>query len=187
MDTNSDLTGKLLIAMPTMGDPRFEQSVIFLAAHSDDGAMGLIINKPHGVLSLFDLVAQMDLEKTDKGRDLAVHFGGPVETERGFILHSNDYQSADSLPAGSDFTMSATQDVLVALSTGRGPQDALIALGYAGWGPGQLETEIASNGWLTCDANPALVFHTDNHTKWEASLATIGVTPLTLSSQPGHA
>lgn len=187
MEINSNLTGKLLIAMPEMGDPRFARSVVLIAAHSTDGAMGLIINKPINDLRLFDLIAQIGVQKTSQGRNLAVHFGGPVDPARGFVLHSDDYLSSDPMHAGPGLLMSATQDVLKALSTGGGPQNALIAMGYAGWGSGQLEQELSANGWLTCDASDALIFDTHYDDTWSKALATIGVTPLTLSSQCGHA
>ncbi|MDQ2093556.1 YqgE/AlgH family protein [Rhodalgimonas zhirmunskyi] len=183
-----DLTGKLLIAMPGMSDERFEHSVVYLCAHSPEGAMGLIVNKPTEDLRLRDLVDQLDLAGGICLRDRGVYFGGPVEPGRGFVLHSADYKSEiSSLQVDDRFSMTATLDVLEALATGAGPHQALLALGYAGWGPGQLESEIMANGWLTCDASEALVFADDDVGKWEAALKTLGVDALTLSASAGHA
>ncbi len=184
----TSLDGQLLIAMPGMGDPRFEKSVVFLCAHSEDGALGLIVNKPSREIRFQNLIEQLDLESAAPQRDIRVHFGGPVENERGFVLHSNDYAAeAATLRVSEQFGMTATLDVLEEIAKGAGPASALLALGYAGWGPGQLESEILKNGWLTCDANASLVFGSDDDGKWEAALATLGVDPLTLSSTAGHA
>jgi putative transcriptional regulator len=183
-----DLTGKLLIAMPGMGDPRFDRSVVFMCAHSPEGAMGLIINKPTGDLRLKDLVAQLEIGDGSCARDRGVYFGGPVEPGRGFVLHSSDYTSEISTLAVSDvFGMTATLDVLEELAAGKGPECALMALGYAGWGPGQLESEILSNGWLTCEASLDLVFGGSDAGKWSAALKTLGVDPLSLSAAAGRA
>lgn len=183
-----NLSGKLLIAMPGMGDPRFDHSVVFLCAHSEDGAMGLIVNKPARDLSFEKLADQLGIERTDRAREIRVHFGGPVEHSRGFVLHSGDYAgSGSTLKVDERFGMTATVDILEAIAAGRGPQASLLALGYAGWGPGQLEDEILKNGWLTCDAAPDLVFSERNHEKWTRALGTLGVDPLTLSPAAGRA
>lgn len=183
-----DLTGKLLIAMPGMGDPRFEQSVVFMCAHSPEGAMGLIINKPTEDLHLSDLVEQLEIGDGSCRGDRVVHFGGPVEPGRGFVLHTADYVSdISTLQVDDRFGMTATLDVLEALATETGPSRAIMALGYSGWGPGQLESEILSNGWLTADASAELVFDVADPAKWEATLRTLGVDPLTLSAAAGHA
>lgn len=182
------LDGQLLIAMPGMGDPRFERAVIFLCAHSADGALGLIVNKPSRQIRFQNLLEQLDLAQGAPKRDISVHFGGPVENERGFVLHSADYAAeAATLHVSDRFGMTATLDVLEDIANGKGPASALLALGYSGWGPGQLEDEIRQNGWLTCDANDSLVFGDDDDGKWEAALATLGVDPLTLSSTAGNA
>jgi putative transcriptional regulator len=182
------LDGQLLIAMPGMGDPRFEKSVIFLCAHSEDGALGLIINKPTRQIRFQTLLEQLDLDVGPAQRDISVHFGGPVENERGFVLHSADYRAeAATLQVSDSFGMTATLDVLEELAKGDGPTSALLALGYSGWGPGQLEGEILQNGWLTCKADPELVFGEDDAGKWEAALKTLGVDPLTLSAEAGRA
>ncbi|HKL54829.1 MAG: YqgE/AlgH family protein [Roseovarius sp.] len=188
MTSDIDLTGKLLIAMPGMGDPRFEHSLVFMCAHSDEGAMGLVINKPTTDLRLSDLLDQLTISPGDDMRNLPVHFGGPVEHGRGFVLHDYGYHSSIStLDVNDDFAMTATLDILEDMAEGRGPTHALMALGYAGWGPGQLEAEIAQNGWLTCEADKALVFEIPDHGKWEAALKTLGVDALALSASAGRA
>ncbi len=185
---NASLNGQLLIAMPGMGDPRFEKSVVFMCAHSEDGALGLIVNKPSPELEFSTLLQQLDIDVPRPNRDIRVHFGGPVEHGRGFVLHSGDYEGNDStLQVDDSFGMTATLDVLEDIARGTGPSDALLALGYSGWGPGQLEDEILQNGWLTCDASPEIVFDGDDHGKWEAALKTLGVDPLTLSATAGRA
>ena len=183
-----NLSGKLLIAMPGMGDPRFEHSVVFLCAHSGDGAMGLIVNKPARDLSFDRLADQLGIARTVGSRAIRVHFGGPVEHSRGFVLHSGDYTgSGSTLKVDDRFGMTATVDILEAIAAGRGPAASLLALGYAGWGPGQLEDEILGNGWLTCDAAPDLVFSDRNDEKWTRALGMLGVDPLTLSAAAGRA
>ncbi len=182
------LTGKLLIAMPGMGDPRFEHSVVLMCNHGDDGAMGLIVNKPVLDVRLSDLLAQLEIRPGRRIGDMPVHFGGPVETARGFVLHSGDYKSdLQTLEISEVFAMTATLDVLEDIAAGTGPERVLMALGYAGWGAGQLEAEIAQNGWLTADGNPELVFASDDAGKWSAALKSLGVDPLGLSSSAGHA
>jgi putative transcriptional regulator len=183
-----DLTGRILIAMPGMEDPRFGQSVIFVCAHSHEGAMGLVVNKRADDLKLSDLLEQLDIEAAPGARRMPVHFGGPVENGRGFVLHEAGYRSSIStLEVDAGFSMTATLDILEDMAAGHGPARALIALGYAGWGPGQLESEIARNGWLVCDASTDLVFGTPDSTKWRAALAVLGVDPLALSSAAGTA
>lgn len=183
-----DLTGKLLVAMPQMMDVRFAQSVILMCSYGKDGAMGLILNKPSTDIRMSDVLDQLDIEPTKEAAGMVVHFGGPVETGRGFVLHSQDYQSSlQTLQVPGGFGMTATLDILEEIARGMGPAKALMMLGYAGWGPGQLDREIAQNGWLTADASPALVFDTPARHKWTAALESIGVEPLTLSSDAGHA
>ncbi|SFA99978.1 putative transcriptional regulator [Poseidonocella pacifica] len=181
-----NLTGHLLIAMPGMGDPRFEHAVVFLCAHSRDGAMGLIINKPADV-RFAELLDQLEINGT-VGRDLGVHFGGPVESARGFVLHSSEYRSnIATMELAGGFGMTATLDILEDIAQGRGPDRLIMALGYAGWGPGQLEGEIAQNGWLTCAARSDIVFDLPDTQKWSASLKHLGVEALALSGTAGHA
>ena len=183
-----DLKGKVLIAMPEMGDPRFSVSIIFMCAYSPEGAMGLIVNKPTDELRLSNLLEQLDITATKEARDLPIHFGGPVEHGRGFVLHSYGYHSSlSTLDVNDDFAMTATLDILEDLANGRGPDKAIICLGYAGWGPGQLEAEIAQNAWLVCDADEALIFGTPDAEKWNAALEKLGVSALTLSAEAGRA
>jgi putative transcriptional regulator len=187
-DTSLDLTGKLLIAMPGMGDARFDHSVIYLAAHSDEGAMGLIVNKPTPGVSLADVLDQLPVTATGEMPKLAVHFGGPVEVERGFVLHSAEYKSAmQTLEIDGGFALTATLDILEDIATGGGPEQALLTLGYAGWGPSQLERELAMNGWLTCDASRSLVFGLPDDEKWAAAVNSLGVDPTGLSAAAGRA
>lgn len=182
------LTGKLLIAMPGMGDPRFEHGVVYLCSHGEDGAMGLIVNKPAGDLTLAGLLDKLGIRVSDLTAPGRIHFGGPVETGRGFVLHSMDYGGNEStLEVDRGIGMTATLDILSDIAHGRGPERKIVALGYAGWGPGQLESEIAENGWLTADASPEILFRPDDGGKWAAALAALGVDALTLSSDAGHA
>jgi len=183
-----DLTGKLLLAMPGMGDDRFAFTVIYICAHSDEGAMGLVVNKPVVDVVFDDMLDQLDIEKSDDAIDMCVYAGGPVEPGRGFVLHTPDYEDTDAtLEVDAEFSMTATLDVLEDMAAGDGPKTSLLALGYSGWGPGQLEDEIMANGWLTCAASYNLVFHLDDADKWTGALKTLGVDPLMLSAQAGHA
>lgn len=186
--TPSDLTGQSLIAMPGMADPRFMHSVVFLCAHSEDGAMGLIINKPVADIGLRELLEQLEIEAAPGLRPDPVHFGGPVEQGRGFVLHSSEYESpVATLKIDESLSMTATLDILEEIGAGRGPEKTLMALGYAGWGPGQLEAELAQNGWLTCPSTDALLFDLPDQEKWEAALKSLGIDALALSSTAGHA
>ncbi len=184
-----DLAGQILIAMPGMTDPRFERSVVLLCAHSAEGAMGLIVNKPLEDLTFSGLLEHLGIPLDPLGRDIRVHFGGPVERGRGFVLHSADWrppgEGTMQVPGGLEMT--ATINVLEALACGKGPGKALLALGYSGWGPGQLEAEIARNDWLTCDPAEGLVFGADDRVKWSAALRGMGIDPLTLSAAAGRA
>lgn len=184
-----DLAGKLLIAMPGMGDPRFDRSVILMCAHSGDGAMGLIVNKAIPEVTFAGLLEQLNIRRGPRGRDIRVHFGGPVERGRGFVLHSADYRArgAGTMQITGGFAMTATQDILAALARGTGPQAALFALGYSGWGPGQLESEIARNDWLTAEPDTGLIFADNDSSKWAAALRGMGIDPLSLSAAAGRA
>lgn len=183
-----DLTGKLLIAMPGMGDPRFERSVIFLCSHGEDGAMGLIVNK-RADLNVATLLEQLEIPATSASAARApVRLGGPVEMARGFVLHTPDYAGKlQSLKVSDAFTMTATLDILEDIARDNGPARATLMLGYSGWGPGQLEAEIADNGWLTADADPDIVFGSRDDGKWEAALKSLGIDALLLSASAGHA
>lgn len=184
----SFLDGQLLIAMPGMGDLRFERSVIFVCAHSPEGAMGLIVNKPAPELRFTDLLAQLKIPAGGARPETRVHFGGPVEHGRGFVLHSSDYGVAgSSLRVNAAFAMTATIDILRDMARGAGPDHALLALGYSGWGPGQLEGEIQANGWLTAEADAELVFGLHDTKKWEAALRSLSIDPRLLSAEGGRA
>jgi len=189
------LDGQLLIAMPSMGGPRFSRSVIYVCAHSSEGAMGIIINQRAPNISFAELLEQLKIVPTEDRISLPsamnamdVHLGGPVETGRGFVLHSADYFKADStLPINDSVCLTATIDILRDIAKGSGPTQALLALGYAGWAPGQLEDEIQSNGWLNCPANPELVFDPAVDRKYNRALDSLGVDPSHLVSDSGHA
>ncbi|SIO17520.1 YqgE/AlgH family protein [Vannielia litorea] len=189
---NMDLTGKLLIAMPGMGDPRFERAVIYICAYSDEAAMGLIVNRTADDLTFSDLLKQLDIASgitlPPARARTPIHVGGPVEHSRGFVLHSTDYRSEGAtLEVSPSFGMTSTVDILEDMARGTGPRHAILALGYSGWGPGQLEGEITRNGWLTCDATPEIVFGTGDGDKWTKALRSLGVDPRLLSGDAGHA
>lgn len=181
----SSLTGQLLIAMPQMQDPRFSRSVVFMCAHSNEGAMGLVINKTVEQPSMTELVKQLGIDGPGFGR-ARVHFGGPVEAGRGFVLHSTDYTEQGTLVVGG-VGLTATLDILRAIGRGEGPQRRFFALGYAGWGPGQLDAEIQANGWLTVPSDEAILFDDGNDDKWKRAIAKLGVDPFALSGDAGHA
>ena len=179
--------GQLLIAMPAMPDPRFERSVIYLCTHSDEGAMGIVVNKPLESLSFSDLLEQLEIETESVDENIRVHFGGPVEAARGFVLHSADYVHDATMMVDDEFALRATVDILQALTEGTGPRSSLLALGYAGWAPGQLDEEVQNNGWLTAPANRDIVFRQNNDTKWQSAVASLGVDISNLSADVGHA
>lgn len=189
------LDGQMLIAMPSMGDDRFSRSVIYLCAHSSDGAMGIIVNQPAPNISFADLLVKLDvIPATDliklpsSAGGVKVLKGGPVETERGFVLHSSDFFIENStLPIDDGICLTATLDILKAIARGTGPANAVLALGYAGWAPGQLENEIHQNGWLHCTADADLVFGKDNDGKYDKALKKIGIDIGMLSGEAGHA
>ena len=186
--SKAELTGKLLIAMPDMADPRFVRSVIFMCAHSDEGGMGLIINRPNPDVSFAALLSQLEIDAGPALRAPKVQYGGPVEQQRGFVLHSADYACTEgTLNVDETFRMTATMQALEDIAKGAGPANAIFALGYAGWGPGQLEYEISQNGWLTCPPTEKLVFGTPNQSKWSEALKVMGIDPLLLSAKAGHA
>ena len=181
------LPGQLLIAMPGMEDPRFSKSVIYLCSHNEDGAMGLVVNKLIGSLSFTDLLKQMEIETGDFNSNIEVHSGGPVESGRGFVLHSTDYNSAETLRVNSDFAMTATVEVLKSIASGKGPTNVMFALGYSGWAAGQLDTEMQNNGWLHCAADLNIVFGDDNQAKWKLAAAKMGIDLSLLTTDAGHA
>ena len=184
----SSLAGQLLVAMPQMGDPRFARSVIYMCAHSGDaGAMGLVINKVVGSLTMAELLTQLEIEPDSLAKTRPVHFGGPVEPGRGFVLHTDDYREEATLSVADNISVTATLEILRAIGKGRGPRHSLFALGYAGWAPGQLDAEIQANGWLSVAADEEIVFDADHDGKWRRALAKLGIDLSTLSSDAGHA
>ena len=184
--TEGTLTGQLLGAMPHMADPRFARSVVYLCAHSGEGAMGLVVNRLIDSLTFESLLEQLGVEAR-VAADMPVHFGGPVESSRGFVLHTTDYVQDSTLLIDDEIALTATVDVLKAIAAGEGPKRRVLALGYAGWAEGQLDAEIQANGWLLVPADLDLVFGNDNGTKWARSIAKIGVDLTLLSSEAGHA
>jgi putative transcriptional regulator len=188
------LDGKILIATPAMRDERFARAVIYVCAHSPEGAMGIVVNQPAKNIKFADLLQQLGVVsspadiKRPRGQIIRVLNGGPVESGRGFVLHTNDvFIHNSTLPIEDNICLTATLDILRTIASGEGPEQALLALGYAGWGAGQLEQEIHANGWLHCDADEEIVFDAEAETKYERALRKIGVTPGMLSSEAGHA
>ena len=181
------LTGQLLVAMPQMLDERFVKTVIYICAHTEDGAMGLVVNKILEDIDFPDLLDQLDLSPSSGGDDIRVHFGGPVESGRGFVLHSSDYHQEATMVIDEQIALTATTDILRDIAEGDGPQSSLLALGYAGWGPGQLDSEIQANGWLSVDADPGLIFGAEPDKVWQGALAKIGIDVSMLSGDAGHA
>jgi len=188
-DTETDgLTGKILIATPAIGDPRFARTLVFVCTHSHDHAMGLVVNKPMGSLRLPDLLGQLHIATNDSTPDRPVLNGGPVERDRGFVLHSNDYHCEEAtLAINKQVAMTATKDVLMAIASPEAPRQSVLALGYTGWGAGQLDSEIVANAWLTCEPSDDLLFGLELGDKWVNALASIGVSPEKLSSFQGQA
>ena len=181
------LAGQFLAAMPTMGDPRFDKSVIYICAHSEEGAMGIVVNQPLEELSFPDILEQMGIEPTPTCDSITVHCGGPVEAARGFVLHSSDYQMDGTLVVDNTVALSATTEILKAIAYGTGPKQSLMALGYAGWGAGQLDEEIMSNAWLNIPPDAALLWATDDDAKWDTALKNLGISPAMLVGEVGHA
>ena len=184
----NSLTGQLLVAMPQMMDPRFARSVVYICAHSEEaGAMGLVINKHLASLTMDELFTHLKLEPARLNQSRPVHFGGPVEPGRGFVLHTADYREEATLMVGDQFAITATLDILRAIGKGGGPRRSLLALGYAGWAPGQLDAEMQANGWLSVPADAALVFDNDFDAKWQRALAKLGIDLTMLSTEAGRA
>jgi len=181
------LTGQLLVAMPAMDDPRFAQSVIYVCAHTADGAMGLVLNRPIVKPSFDELLRQLEVVPVPPVRRIRLCAGGPVENGRGFVLHTVDWTGEGSLRVNDALALTASLDVLKAIAGGGGPREGLLALGYAGWGPGQLDNEIQQNAWLSVPAEETLVFDAGHDTKWHRALASLRIDPLLLSSAAGHA
>ena len=181
------LTGQILVAMPTLADPNFAQTVILICAHSADGAMGIILNRSLERPSFEGLLQQLEIAPLPPQRDVRLCAGGPVETVRGFVVHTTDWLADGTLRVDEGLGLTTSLDVLKAIAQGQGPRECLLALGYAGWGPGQLEVEFGQNSWLTVPADEALVFSGDNETRWRRAMQKLHVDPALLSPTAGHA
>lgn len=186
-DTEGYLEGKLLLAMPAMADPRFERSVIYLCSHNEDGAMGLVINHPIPNLTFESLLDQLEIDREERMPRIPVHSGGPVDTGRGFVLHSRDFVEETSVKLGEAVALTATVDILKALAGKDGPKHRIVILGYAGWGPGQLDHEIQQNAWLSVEPTADVLFDTPDDQKWPRAMASLGVDVAMLSAEAGHA
>ena len=181
------LTGQVLIAMPTMADQRFAQSVIYLCAHTEEGAMGIVLNRPLAAPTFSDLLKQLGVDPMPPARSIRLCQGGPVDNARGFVLHTADWTGDGSLRVDETMALTASLDILKAIAGGGGPAQGVLALGYAGWGPGQLDDEIQKNAWLSAPADLSLVFDDNHETKWRRALATLRIDPLLLSTAAGRA
>ena len=181
------LTGQFLIAMPTMGDPRFERTVIYMCAHSAEGAMGLVVNRVASEIDFPELLNQLEIETDGIKKPIPVLTGGPVETGRGFVLHSMDYSQDSTLKVTDEVGLTATVDILRAIAEGEGPAKSLLTLGYAGWSSGQLDNEIQANGWLNVSSDTSILFDEDLNSKWDRAVRKVGIDPSFLSAEAGHA
>ncbi len=187
-NSSTYLTGQFLVAMPGMADPRFHRAVIYVCAHTAENAMGLVVNKPMQDLRFVDILENLNITpRSGTCTAIHVHRGGPVERQRGFVLHSAEYKRDGTLVLNEEIALSATTEILKAIADGSGPNQNLMALGYSGWGPGQLDDEIKRNAWMTVPAKRDLLFSGDFDKKWEQALASIGISPHMLTSQAGHA
>lgn len=186
MHQSTYFENKLLLAMPAMSDPRFERSVIYVCSHDASGAMGLVINAPYENMTFIELLDQLSIPAEDNIPNITVHAGGPVEPGRGFVLHSADYVQESTMIVSQTTALTATVDILKAIASGSGPINQLIALGYAGWGAGQLEAEIQANGWMIADADEEIIFHSELQHKWPRAMAMLGIDIAMLSSDAGH-
>ena len=180
-------TGQLLIAMPGIADPRFERALILVCAHDERHAMGLAVNRPVEGMTVPDLLERLEIKDAIKAPPDLVLMGGPVERERGFVLHTDDYHAEHSIEVPPGLALTPTRDALEAMTSGEHPRRALLALGYAGWGAGQLENEIKENVWLTCEPDESLVFGADHEAKWTRALQKLGIDPQKLSFVAGRA
>ena len=181
------LNGKLLLAMPGLEDPRFNKSVLYIFTHNKDGAMGIVINQPINAVNFEDLAEQMSIDLKKVKVDIPVLFGGPMELSRGFVLHSSDYIKDETILTKDGLAVTGTIDILKDIVSGKGPKNRLFALGYAGWGPGQLEEEIQSNSWAMVEADKNLIFNIDLNRKWNGAFAKLGIDPALISSTHGNA
>jgi putative transcriptional regulator len=183
----TSLAGQILIAMPGLPDPEFAHSVVYLCAHSNEGAMGIIINRPLREPSFADLLGQLAVGPTPPARAIGLCKGGPVDNSRGFVLHTADWTGDGSLRVDDEVALTASLDVLKAIADGGGPKQGILALGYANWGPGQLDSEMKQNSWLTASADTKLLFDADHPSKWERAMAKLNISPGRLSSASGRA
>ena len=183
----TSLAGQVLIAMPSMGDARFSQTVIYLCAHSREGAMGIVVNRPLAQPSFDDLLKQLKIDPIPPARSIRLCSGGPVENGRGFVLHTTDWTDGASLKVDGGLALTASLDILKAIAEGGGPQKGILALGYAGWGPGQLDSEMQQNAWLSAPADLGVIFDAEHDTKWRRAMAVLHVDPLMLSGTAGRA
>lgn len=186
MTTTGFLENKLLLAMPTMGDQRFERSVIYVCSHDASGAMGLVVNQALDELSFEGLLEQLDIDVDTSVPEIPIHAGGPVEPGRGFVLHSADFVQDSTMIVSQTLALTATVDILKALAEKTGPSRHLLALGYAGWGSGQLEREIQNNGWMIADADDEILFNTELDLMWPRAMAMLGIDIAMLSTEAGH-
>ncbi len=187
MDTHSSLTNHFLIAMPQLADPNFHHTVTYICGHNEEGAMGIVVNRPLD-MDLGELLGHMEIETGDEAlRQREVFIGGPVESEHGFVLHSPEKQWKNTLVLSDDVALTTSSDILRAMAAGEGPEKSLVALGYAGWGAGQLEQEMADNAWLSVPADPAILFDTPVHQRWQGAAALLGIDLANLSDEVGHA
>lgn len=181
------IAGKCLIAMPALRDPNFARTVVYVCAHTPEGAMGLVVNRPITQLTFPDILDQLGIESGPDCEDIRVHFGGPVEAARGFVLHTAEYHQSATLIVDESVALTATTDVLQAIAAGHGPRASLMALGYSGWSPGQLDEELKENSWLTVDADEDLLFGLNTEKKWDQALRKLGIDPAMLNENAGHA
>jgi putative transcriptional regulator len=187
MDSDDSLTNQLLIAMPGMEDPNFSTTVTLICEHNDNGALGIIINRPLN-LKLSGIFDQLAVEDADPyAADSPVMAGGPVGTERGFVLHGNEHSFENTLAVSNDIQLTLSRDIIDAMATGTGPDRSLVAIGYAGWEPGQLEEEMLANSWLNVTATPELIFDTPFEQRWDSAARLLGVDIASLSPEAGHA
>ena len=186
-DTHGTLSGHLLIATSVVQDSCFARSVIYLCAHNETGAMGIIVNYPVENIGIRDIFEQLDIDTEKSVRDIPIHFGGPVEANRGFVVHSSDYDTEDSLISKDGITVTASISILQELAQGNGPAKGMLVLGYAGWSPGQLEAEIEGGSWIVVPASTQLVFDSNNEGKWNSAISSLGIDMGHFSTVVGHA
>ncbi|MCA1941946.1 MAG: YqgE/AlgH family protein [Caenispirillum bisanense] len=187
LSTSGYLVGKCLVAMPALADSNFHRTVVYVCAHTAEGAMGLVVNRTIDQLSFDDILEQMGITPSVDTDQIRVHFGGPVEAARGFVLHTADYRDEGTLPVDSNISLTATAEVLKDIASGHGPRHSLMVLGYAGWGSGQLDTELKENAWLICQPDEDLLFGGDVGQKWTLAMARMGIDMSRLVDTPGHA